>query len=40
MYSVRITDEFQEWLDGLKDQRAQVRITARLRMASILELEP
>lgn len=33
MYSVRITEEFQDWLDGLKDQRAQIRIAARLRMA-------
>lgn len=37
MYSVRITEEFQDWLDGLKDQRAQIRIAARLRMASMLE---
>ena len=31
MYTVRQTQEFQEWLDGLADQRAQVRIAARLR---------
>lgn len=33
MYTVRITEQFQEWLDHLPDQRAQVRIAARLRMA-------
>jgi putative addiction module killer protein len=33
MYTVRITEAFQEWLDQLTDQRAQVRITTRLRMA-------
>lgn len=33
MCSVRITDDFQNWLDGLKDQRAQIWIAARLRMA-------
>ncbi len=33
MYTVRITEAFQDWLDGLKDRRAQVRIAARLRMA-------
>ncbi len=32
MYSVRVTEEFQDWLDGLKDQRAQIRIASRLRM--------
>jgi len=31
MFIVRQTQEFVEWLDGLKDQRAQVRIAARLR---------
>ena len=31
VYSVRQTLEFQEWLDSLSDQRAQVRIAARLR---------
>lgn len=34
MYIVRETDEFREWLDGLKDQKAQVRIAARLRSVS------
>lgn len=33
MYVVRQTEEFQVWLDALKDQRAQVRIAARLRQA-------
>ena len=27
------TQEFQDWLDGLNDRRAQVRIAARLRLA-------
>jgi putative addiction module killer protein len=33
LYTLRQTLEFQDWLDGLKDQRAQVRIAARLRLA-------
>ena len=33
MYILRQTVEFQNWLDGLKDQRTQVRIAARLRLA-------
>ena len=33
MYTVRQTQEFVAWLDGLKDKRAQVRIAARLRQA-------
>ena len=33
MFIVRQTQEFQDWLDGLKDLRAQVRIAARLRLA-------
>ena len=33
MYAVRLTQEFQGWLDALKDQRAQLRIVARLRLA-------
>lgn len=32
MFIVRQTIEFLEWLDNLKDRRAQVRIAARLRM--------
>ncbi len=31
MFIVRLTQEFQDWLDELKDLRAQVRIVARLR---------
>ena len=31
MFIVRQTEDFVEWLDGLKDLRAQVRIAARLR---------
>ena len=33
MFTVQQTQEFQVWLDGLKDFRAQVRIAARLRLA-------
>jgi putative addiction module killer protein len=33
MYIVRQTQEFQDWLDALKDLRAQLRIVARLRLA-------
>lgn len=33
MYSVRLTHEFQAWLDALRDQKAQIRIAARLRLA-------
>ena len=33
MFSVRLTREFEAWLDGLRDQKAQVRIAARLRLA-------
>lgn len=33
MFNVRLTQEFQDWLDALKDLRAQVRIAARLRLA-------
>jgi len=31
VYSVQLTEEFQDWLDALRDRRAQLRITARLR---------
>jgi putative addiction module killer protein len=31
--TVRLTEEFQRWLDDLADRRARVRIVARLRMA-------
>lgn len=33
MLIVRQTEEFVEWLDALKDRRAQIRIVARLRQA-------
>ena len=33
MFTVRLTQEFQDWLDGLKDIKAQLRIVARLRLA-------
>lgn len=33
MYTLRQTQEFQDWLDDLKDRRAQIRIVARLRLA-------
>lgn len=33
VYNVRLTIEFRDWLDGLADKRAEVRITARLRLA-------
>ena len=33
MFAVRLTREFEAWLDGLRDQKAQVRIAARLRLA-------
>lgn len=31
MFRIQETDEFRDWLDALKDQKAQVRIAARLR---------
>ena len=31
MFTVLQTEEFQTWLDALKDTRAQVRIVARIR---------
>lgn len=33
VFTVRQTKEFVAWLDGLDDQRAQIRIAARLRQA-------
>jgi putative addiction module killer protein len=33
VFTVRLTQEFQDWLDALKDLRARVRIAARLRLA-------
>ena len=32
-FTVRLSEEFQRWLDAIPDKRAQVRIFARLRMA-------
>lgn len=32
MFTVRLTQEFQDWLDLLRDRRAQIRIVARLRL--------
>ncbi|MFO1288630.1 MAG: type II toxin-antitoxin system RelE/ParE family toxin [Rubrivivax sp.] len=34
MYLIQESDEFRAWLDALKDQKAQVRIAARLRSVS------
>lgn len=33
MFTVLQTEEFRDWLDALRDMRAQVRIAARIRMA-------
>ncbi|MFO1225930.1 type II toxin-antitoxin system RelE/ParE family toxin [Roseateles sp.] len=33
MFTVLQTEEFRNWLDGLRDLKAQVRIAARLRLA-------
>jgi putative component of toxin-antitoxin plasmid stabilization module len=33
MFTVYQTQEFRDWLDAIKDVRAQVRIAARLRLA-------
>jgi putative addiction module killer protein len=33
MFTVLQTEEFRDWLDGLRDARAQARIAARLRLA-------
>lgn len=33
MFTVRLTEGFQTWLDGLKDRKAQLRVVARLRQA-------
>ena len=33
MFTILQTKEFQSWLDGLRDRRAQARIAARLRLA-------
>jgi putative addiction module killer protein len=33
VYTLRQTQEFRDWLDGLRDRRGQIRIVARLRLA-------
>ena len=33
MFTVRLTEQFRDWLDDLRDVRAQARIAARLRLA-------
>jgi putative addiction module killer protein len=33
MFVIRQTEEFQDWLDALKNIKAQIRIAARLRQA-------
>jgi putative addiction module killer protein len=33
VYQVQLTEEFKDWLDALRDRRAQIRIVARLRLA-------
>jgi putative addiction module killer protein len=33
VFTVLQTQEFQRWLDAVRDRRAQVRIAARLRLA-------
>ncbi len=33
MFTVLQTEEFRDWLDALRDMRAQVRIAARIRQA-------
>jgi putative addiction module killer protein len=33
VFTVLQTEEFQNWLDALRDKRAQARIAARLRLA-------
>jgi putative addiction module killer protein len=33
MFTVLQAEEFRDWLDGLRDVRAQARIAARLRLA-------
>ena len=31
MFALQLISEFESWLDGLLDKKAQVRIAARLR---------
>lgn len=35
MYEIRETDEYRDWYTHLRDQRARLRITARIRRASL-----
>jgi hypothetical protein len=35
MYRLRLTLEFQDWLDRLTDRRGQARIAARLRRVEL-----
>jgi putative component of toxin-antitoxin plasmid stabilization module len=35
MFKVRQTQEFQDWLDGLKDLKAQLRIVAAEALATV-----
>jgi len=35
MFTVLQTEDFQRWLDALKEVRAQVRIAARIRQAEV-----
>lgn len=35
VFTVLQTEEFRDWLDALKDMKAQVRIAARLRLAEV-----
>jgi putative addiction module killer protein len=35
VFTVLQTEEFQNWLDALRDRRAQARIAARLRLAEV-----
>jgi putative addiction module killer protein len=35
IFTVRLTEKFQDWLDGLHDKRLQLRVTARLRQAEL-----
>jgi putative addiction module killer protein len=34
VYSIHVTDAFQDWLDRLRDRRAQIRISLRLSYAA------
>jgi putative addiction module killer protein len=35
VFTVLQTQEFQNWLDALRDRRGQVRIAARIRLAEV-----